>query len=99
MAVDPAEFGRAVHLHCGKPQCGPLLGGRGGVSRPVAADPGVNPHPLANRTAKKRVDRLAQGLALDVPQRLVNAGDGAHVHAAAAVKAASIQHSPVILDR
>ena len=81
-----------------KPQRSPLLGGRGGVGRPVAADPGINPHPLAHRTAKKLVDRLAQGLALDVPQRLVDAGDGAHVHAAAAVEAAPVQHGPVILD-
>ena len=40
----------------------------------------------------------AVGLARDVPQGLVDAGDGAGEHRAAAVKAAPGQHLPVVLD-
>jgi len=44
------------------------------------------------------VDGSAELLSLDVPQRLVNAGDGAHQHRAAAVEAAAVHRLPVILD-
>jgi len=45
------------------------------------------------------VDGSAELLPPDVPQRLVNAGDGAHhQHRAAAVEAAAVHRLPVILD-
>ena len=69
------------------------------LGRPVAADPAIDPHLLAHRPAQQRMHRLAQHLALDVPQRLVDAGQRAHMHGAAAIEAAAIQHRPVILDR
>ena len=43
--------------------------------------------------------RLAQRLALDVPQRLIDPGQRAHMYRAAAVEAAAIQHRPMIFDR
>jgi len=33
----------------------------------VAADPGIDPHPVPYRSTQQLVDRCAQGLALDVP--------------------------------
>src|SRR3954453_22476235 len=45
------------------------------------------------------MDRLAQGLAFDVPQRLIDASDRAHVYRATAIKAAAIHDSPMILDQ
>jgi hypothetical protein len=45
------------------------------------------------------MDRLAERLALDVPQRLVDARDGAHVDGATAIEAAAIHDGPVVLDQ
>ena len=39
-----------------------------------------------------------EGLALDVPERLVDAGERAHVDAAAAVETGAVHDGPVILD-
>ena len=46
----------------------------------VAADPGVHPDPVPDRPAEQGVHRYADGLPGDVPQRLVEAGDGAGEH-------------------
>jgi hypothetical protein len=45
------------------------------------------------------MDRLAERLALDVPQCLVDARDRAHVDGAAAIEAAAIHDVPVVLDQ
>ena len=44
------------------------------------------------------MDGHAQRLALDVPQRLVDAGERAHQHRPAAIEAAAVEHLPVVLD-
>src|SRR5690606_36453941 len=68
------------------------------VGRTVAADPAVGLHPVTHAAAEKLVHRHAQGLALDVPQRLVDAGDRAHQHPAAAVEAAAVERLPQAVD-
>ncbi len=42
--------------------------------------------------------RHAQHLALDVPQRLINAGDGAHQDGASAVEATAVHHHSQVVD-
>ena len=46
----------------------------------VAADPGVDAHRVAHRAAEQRVHGRAVRLARDVPQRVVEPGDGAGEH-------------------
>ena len=87
-----------VHLHRGEAGLdlgGDLLGELGGL---VAADPGVDPDPFADGAAQQGVHGGAVGLARDVPQGLVEAGDGAGEDGAAAVEAALGEHLPVVLD-
>ena len=64
----------------------------------VAADPAVHAHVVAAGTAHELVDRGVEELALDVPQGLINAGNGAHQHAAAAVETGAVQHSGKVLN-
>src|SRR5690606_10776879 len=78
---------RAIGLHLGDD-----------VGGPVAADPAVGLDPVAHQAAEQLVDRHAQGLALNVPQRLVDAGDRAHQDRAAAVEAAAVEHLPQVVD-
>jgi len=63
-----------------------------------AVRPGVDPGPLADRTAEQFVDRYAVMTALDVPQSLVDAGQGARQHRSATVEAALGDGLPVLLD-
>lgn len=64
----------------------------------VAADPGVHPQPVADGAAEELVHGYVVCLAGDVPQGLVDAGDGAGEDGAAAVEAALGEHLPVVLD-
>jgi hypothetical protein len=96
--VDQPQRARGVHLHRrepGRSLRGRLLPHLGGI---VAADPGVHADAVAHRPAQQLVHGRAADLARDVPQRLVDAGQGAGEHGAAAVEAALGQHLPVILD-
>ena len=49
------------------------------IRRPVATDPAVHLHAVAHQTTEQFIHGRAQYLALDVPQRLIDAGDGATV--------------------
>ena len=98
VAVDPGHFLGRQHLDGGEAPRGHLFGTGHDIVRPVAADPGIDAHLAAHRTTQQRMHRLAQYLALDVPQRLVDARQRAHVKGAATVEAAAIQHGPVIFD-
>ena len=86
------------HLDGGEFLGSDVLGART-ISAAVAADPAIDPYLVTQRPTQQHMHRLVQHLALDVPQRLVDARQRAHVNGAAAVKAAAIQHRPVILDR
>ena len=93
-----ASSAGGVHLHGGEARLHLLLGGSATSLGAVAADPGVHPDAVAHRAAEQLVHRGAAGLAGDVPQRLVDAGDGAGEDRAAAVEAALGEHLPVVLD-
>ena len=45
------------------------------------------------------MDRLAEGLALDVPKRLVDASDRRHVDRTASVEACAVHDLPMIFDQ
>ncbi len=93
-----AESSGGVHLHGGETGLdlgGYLLAELGGF---VAADPGVDPDAVAHGAAQQGVHGGAVGLPCDVPQRLVEAGDGAGEDRAAPVEAALGHDLPVVLD-
>jgi hypothetical protein len=89
---------RRVHLHRGEAH-GELVGDViGDLVRVVAADPAVGADALTHRAAQQVVHGHAEALSLDVPQRLVDAGDGAGEHRAATVELALGEHLPVVFD-
>ena len=96
--IDELQFLGAIHLHRGEAARDAVLRRLRDLARPVAADPGIDADAVAALAAEQLMHRHTQRLALDVPQRLVDAGERAHVHAAAAIEPAAIQHRPVILD-
>ena len=63
-----------------------------------AADAAVDLDPLLHGAAQQLVHRHAEHLALDVPQRLIDAGNGAHEHRTAPVERAAVQGLPQMLD-
>jgi hypothetical protein len=75
-----------------------LFRGTRGVGRTVAADPRIHANLVAHLTAQQIADRHAKGLALDVPQRLIDAGQRTHVDRAATVEAAAVEHGPDVFD-
>ena len=60
---------------------------------------GIDADPVARRAAEQLVDRHAEGLALDVPERLVDAAQGAGQDRAAAVESMAVDRLPVVDDR
>ncbi len=96
--IDELQFFGSVHLDCRKPTRHRILGGGGNIGRTVATNPGVDADAVAQRAAQQLTYRDAECLALDIPQRLIDTGQRTHVDGAAAIKAATVQHGPVILD-
>ncbi len=80
--VDDLQFFRAVHLHGLEAALDHRARVVGDIARTVAADPRIHLDPVAHLAAEQRMDRHAMMLALDVPQRLVDAGDRAHARSA-----------------
>ena len=91
--VDQPHFLAAVHLEGVEAVRLQACDAGDDVGRAVAADPAIDLHAVAHQAAEQFVHRHAQGLALDVPQRLVDAGDGAHQDRAAAIEAAAVHAS------
>ena len=58
----------------------------------------VEPHPVAGLAAEELPDRLAEGLAQDVPHGDLDRGERRHEHRAAAVAGADEHAAPVPLD-
>ena len=56
----------------------------------------VDADPVAGRSAEQLVDRHAERLALDVPQRLVDAAEGAGQNRAAAIERVPVNRLPVV---
>src|SRR6185437_9393029 len=68
------------------------------LRRTVASDPAIRFQAVAHEPTEQLVHRHAERFALDVPERLVDAGDGAHEHRTAAVERAAIHGLPMIID-
>ena len=97
--VDPFQLSGRVHLQRGVAGCDALTrrcrASSSGRSPPIQA---IHTHAVAHRAAQQIVHRHAQPLALDIPQRLVDADDRAGQDRPAAIEAAAIQRLPDILD-
>ena len=98
VGVDHLQLFGGVHLDGGKAGILALQSSSAHVVGAVAADPAVHAHVVAAGTAHELVDRGVEELALDIPQGLINAGNGAHQHAAAAVEPGAVQHSGKVLN-
>ena len=96
--VDDAHLLAAVELEVVEAAGLQRLHAGNHIRRTVAADPAVGAHLVAHETAEQLVHRHAQHLALDVPQRLVDTGDGAHQDRAAAVETGAIHGLPEVID-
>ncbi len=96
--IDVAQFLDRVHLGRREAERLPLQRGGGDVGGAVAADPRIDANFVADGSAQQLIDRDVVALALDVPQRLVDPGDGAHQHRTAAIKAGAVEHLPDVLD-
>src|SRR5690606_9700911 len=96
--IDPFQLGARVHLHGPVSGPDPLPGRAGDALGTVPADPSVHTHPFAHRPAEKGVDRHTERSAMNIPQRLIDAGDGAHQDRPPAVEATPVQRLPYILD-
>ncbi len=97
-AVDDAHLLAAVELEMVEAAGLQRLHAGDHVGGAVAADPAVGAHAVAHQAAEQLVHRHAQHLALDVPQRLVDAGDGAHQDRPAPIEAAAVQRLPQVVD-
>jgi len=87
-----------IHLHRGQADIHLGLDGLGDAARVVAADPAIHADAVANGSPEQLVHRNPKSLALDVPQRLVDARYGAAEDRTTAVEAALRKNLPVILD-
>ena len=98
IAVDHLQLFGGVHFDGGK--TGLLFGqGRGSdVAGTVTADPAVHPHIVPAGAAHELVYRRVEKLALDVPQGLIDSGDGAHQHAAAPVEPGTVKDGGKVLN-
>ncbi|MNV12343.1 hypothetical protein D3C71_1029410 [compost metagenome] len=96
--VEELQLFGAVHFHCGETTADRFFRCPRGVCRTVATDPRIHADLVPHLTTQQIADRNAQRLALDVPQRLVDTGQGAHVDRAATVEAAAIEHGPDVFD-
>ncbi|MNO95535.1 hypothetical protein D3C76_871800 [compost metagenome] len=96
--IEELQLFGAVHFHRGEPPADRFFRSTRGVGRAVAADPRIHADLVPHLATQQVTDRHTQRLALDVPQRLVDTGQGAHVDRAATVEAAAIEHGPDVFD-
>ena len=98
VGVDHLQLLSGVHLDGGKAGVLAFQSGSAHIAGAIATDPAVHTHVVTAGTAHELVHRGIEELALDVPQSLINAGNGAHEHAAAPVEPGTVQHSGKIFD-
>ena len=98
IGIDELQLLRRVHLDGPEALVLLLLRGSRNVRRPVAADPGIYADGIPAGASHELVCRNAEHLALDVPERLVDAGYRAHQHRAAAIKSGAVKRTPYVLD-
>src|SRR5262245_39190740 len=99
MAVDELHFGDRVHLHRGEPARPALLRHGRGVGRTISADPRIGADAIAKLATAKLMHRNAECPSLDVPERLIDSCEGAHVDSAAAVESSAVEDRPMFLDQ
>ncbi len=68
------------------------------ASRLADAPVGVDAHAIARRAAEELVDRHPVVFPGDVPQRVIDPGEGAHEHVAAPEEGRAVDVLPVVLD-
>ena len=98
VAVQKLQLIGAVHFDGGKALLFLFQCSAAHIGGAVTAHPAVDPHFVAAAAAHQLPDRAPEKFALDVPQGLIDAGNGAHQDAAAPVEAAAEQHRPQVLD-
>ena len=98
VAVQKLQLVGAVHLDGGEALLFLFQCSAAHIGGAVAAYPAIHPHLIAAAAAHQLPDRHIEVFALDIPQGLIDAGDGAHQDAAAAVEATAEQHSPQVFD-
>ena len=62
----------------------------------IFAQPSVHSHAVARRTAEQLIDRHPERLALDVPQRLIDAAGDRRLDRTAAIKSSAMNRLPVM---
>ena len=90
VTVDDLHLFGEIHLGGLKPVTDGALGTAHDVSWPVTANPGIDTNAVAYLAAKQLMNRRVMKLTLDIPQGLVDARNGTHVDAAAAIKPAAV---------
>ena len=94
VGIHHLQFFGCVHLDGLEAGIHLLLCGLTHIGGTVTADPGIDLHLIPAGSAHQLIDRCVEHLALDVPQRLINAGQCAHQHTAAAVKTGTVDGGP-----
>ena len=75
-----------------------FFGGFGDIVRSVAPNPRIDADRMAHRTTHQLIDGDAIALAFDIPQGLVDAGNGTHCQGAAPIEATAVEHLPDVFD-
>ena len=98
IGVDPPQLVCSVHLDGLVSLCRRFLCRLSGVPRMIAADPAVNLYAVPAFPAEQIINRYAQGLSLDVPHCLLNAGNGACQNRTAPVKPSPVHLLESVFD-
>jgi hypothetical protein len=98
VGVDELQFLGGVHLNGGESAVLRLQRGSRSVAGAVSADPRICADTIPHLPAEQLMHRLAERLALDVPQGLVDARDRTHENGATAVEATAVHDRPQVLD-
>ena len=96
--VDNAHLFAAVELESVEADVAQLRDAINHFRRTVTADPAVGFDFVAHQPAHQLPDRRVQHFAFDIPQRLVDAGDGAHQDRPPAVEARAVHHLPKVVN-
>lgn len=90
-------FGR-VHFERRKALRHGFFGGFSNILRAVPTNPRIDADRMPHCATHQLINRHAVALALDIPQCLIDARDGAHRQRAAAVESAAVEHLPDVFD-
>ncbi len=96
--VDNAHLFAAVELEGVKADVAQLRDAVDHFRRTVAAHPAVGFDFVAHQAAHELPDRRVQHFTFDIPQRLVDTGDGAHQDRTTAVEARAVHHLPQVIN-